>query len=126
MKKTWTFAFLMVMAFVSLQSFSTDPKDVDPIGTFTFTAPMAPEGYGSGDIIVGKDQNAYTATLKFGEYSVKGSSVKYEKNVLTFTVYLEGEYIRVKATFSADGVKGTASYSEGEVEFTAKKKAQKK
>jgi hypothetical protein len=126
MKKISLLLTLLVLAAFGLQSFTNDPKDVDPVGTWTFTAPMAPEGYGAGDILVAKEKEAFTATMKFGEYAVKATSVKYAKNVMTFTVYLEGEYINVKAAFSADGIKGTATYSEGEVEFTAKKKVIKK
>jgi hypothetical protein len=103
-----------------------DPKDVDPVGTWSFTAPTAPEGYGSGDIQVTKAEAQYKVTLKFGEYAIQGMSVKYDKNVLTFQVFLEGEYININATFTNEGVKGSASYSEGQVDFTAKKKVVKK
>lgn len=117
---------LILMAGLSLQAFMTDPKEVDPTGTWSFTAPNAPEGYGAGDIQVTKTESQYKVTLKFGEYAITAMGVKYEKNILTFQVYLEGEYINIKATFSPDGVKGSASYSEGQVDFTAKKKETKK
>lgn len=126
MKKHILIIAVLLGTGLMFQSFSLVPKDVDPVGTWTFSAPTAPEGYGSGDIIIAKVETGYTATLKFGDYAVKGSTVKYEKNVMTFTVYLEGEYVRMKATFTENSVKGSASYSEGEVEFTAKKKETKK
>ncbi|HBB92096.1 MAG TPA: hypothetical protein DC042_10350 [Bacteroidales bacterium] len=126
MKKISLLLALLVFAAIGLQSFIPDPGDVDPVGTWTFSAPMAPEGYGAGDIVVVKEKGVFTATMKFGEYAVKGTTVKYDKNVMTFSVYLEGEYINIKASFSAEGIKGTATYSEGEVEFTAKKKVIKK
>ena len=122
--------FLIIAIFVGTglvsDSFSFVPKDVNPVGTWSFTAPTAPEGYGIGDIVIAKVEAGYSATMKFGEYAVKGSSVKYEKDVMTFTVYLEGEYISIKATFAEKTAKGTASYSEGVIDFTATKKETKK
>jgi len=126
MKKMAMLLTLILAAGLSLQSFIADPKEVDPTGTWTFTAPTAPEGYGTGDIVVTKTEAQYKVTLKFGEYAVQGMSVKYDKNILSFQVYLEGEYINIKATWSTAGVKGSASYSEGQVDFTAKKKETKK
>lgn len=118
-------AFVIALGFV-FQSFSPVSSVADPVGTWTYKAPTAPEGYGSGDIVISKDKEAYTVALKFGDYESKATSVKYEKEVLSFKVYLEGEYINIKATFSANGLKGTASYSEGDIAFTGAKKVAKK
>jgi len=126
MKRT----FLLVVAVFAFgfgfQSFTRDSSVADPVGTWTYKAPTAPEGYGSGDIVIAKDKEVYTASLKFGDYEVKGTSVKYEKEILSFKVYMEGEYISVKATFTTNGLKGTASYSEGDIPFTGTKKVAKK
>jgi hypothetical protein len=126
MKKIFLLTVVVFAVGFGLQSFTRISSVVDPVGTWTYKAPTAPEGYVSGDIVIAKDQNAYKASLKFGDYEVKGTSVKYEKDVLTFKVFLEGEYISVKATFTAEAIKGTASYSEGDITFTGKKKEVKK
>jgi hypothetical protein len=126
MKRTILFsAFVFLLGF-GLQAAVTVPAGVDPTGTWTYKAPTAPEGYGSGDIVIARDKEVYTASLKFGDYVIKGSGVKFEKDVLTFQVYLEGEYISIKAAFSSAGIKGTANYSMGEIAFTGTKKVQKK
>lgn len=126
MKKTLLFAVVILAVGFGLQSFTKVSSVGDPVGTWSYKAPTAPESYESGDIVIAKDKDLYTASLKFGEYQVKATGVKYEKEILTFKVYLEGEYISIKATFSADGLKGTASYSEGDIPFTGTKKAVKK
>jgi hypothetical protein len=118
-------AIVFALGFV-FQSYTTGLSGVDPVGTWTYKAPTAPEGYGSGDIVIAKGKEAFTVALKFGDYESKATAVKYEKEVLSFKVYLEGEYINIKATFSANGLKGTASYSEGDIAFTAAKKVAKK
>lgn len=126
MKKSVLLALVVFVIGFGSQSFTGVSSLVDPVGTWTYKAPTAPEGYASGDIIIAKDKEAFTASLKFGDYEVKGTSVKYDKEILTFKVFLEGEYISVKATFTADVVKGSASYSEGDVPFTGKRKEVKK
>ena len=61
--------------------------------------------------------------MVFSEYNkLKGSNVKYEDNVISFSVYIEGETIKIKATVEKDSLKGTASYTDGTISFTAKKK----
>jgi hypothetical protein len=118
-------AFVVALGFV-FQSFTPGLSVSDPVGTWTYKAPTAPEGYGSGDIVIAKGKDALTVALKFGDYESKATAVKFEKEVLSFKVYLEGEYINIKATFTANGLKGTASYSEGDIPFTGTKKVAKK
>jgi len=98
-------------------------KKVNPTGTWTFKAAEAPYEYNSGDIVIGKDGKEYTAKIVFGEYyEVKASSVKYEKNELSFRVYIEGESIYVKGTVGKETIDGTASYSDGTISYKAEKK----
>lgn len=126
MKKAFLSAFVVFAVGFGFLSFGSISSEAGPAGTWSYKAPTAPEGYGSGDIVIAKENDAYIASLKFGDYAVKGTAVKYENEVLTFKVFLEGEYISVKATFTADAMKGTASYSEGDIPFTGTKKVVKK
>jgi hypothetical protein len=98
-------------------------KKVDPTGTWTYEATMAPYEYSSGDIVIEKDGKDYTVQIVLGEYyKVKGEKVVYEKNELSFIVYIEGESIDIKMTMDKEEAKGTASYSDGDIPVTAKKK----
>jgi len=126
MKRTIFFSAIILLLGFGIQSFTSVPAAVDPVGTWTYKAPTAPDGYDAGDIVIAKDKEVYTAALKFGDYVVKGTSVKFEKDILSFQVYLDGEYISVKAAFTDKGIKGTANYSMGEIPFTAVKKVVKK
>jgi hypothetical protein len=126
MRKSFVLATMVLLFGFGLQSFAVVIPVSDPVGTWTYKAPTAPDGYGSGDIVIAKDKETYTASLKFGDYEIKGTGVKFEKDVLTFKVFIEGEYISVKATIAADDLKGTASYSEGDLPFTGKRKPVKK
>jgi hypothetical protein len=114
-------ALMLVAAFTSTVSAQ---KKVDPTGTWSYEAPMAPYEYSSGDIVIDKDGKDYTVQIVLGEYyKVKGEKVVYEKNELSFVVYIEGEAIDIKATLTKEEMKGTASYSDGDIPVTAKKKA---
>jgi hypothetical protein len=126
MKKISLLVIVVSLLGFGFQSFTPSSYVSDPVGTWTYKAPTAPEGYGSGDIVIAKEKEGYLASLKFGDYEMKGTGVKFEKEILSFTVYVEGEYIKIKAKFTTDEIKGTASYSEGDIEFTGKRKPAKK
>ena len=119
-----TVRFLMIVMLVAAVSTTVNAqKKVDPVGTWTYEAADAPYEYTKGDIVVAKDGDNYTAEIQLGEYyKVKASSVTYEKNELSFKVYIEGETVSIKATVEKDSMEGTASYTDGTIPLTAKNK----
>ena len=113
---------MMVMLAASFTAVNAQKK-VDPVGTWSYEATMAPYEYSSGDIVVAKDGKDYTVQIVLGEYyKVKGEKVVYEKNELSFVVYIEGESVDIKMTLGKEEAKGTASYTDGDIPVTAKKK----
>ena len=107
----------------SVTSTLSAQNNVDPAGTWTFKAPDAPYEYNSGDLVIGQEGKEYTAKVVFGEYyELKASGVEYEKNELSFRVYIEGESVYVKGTVGKEEINGTASYSDGTVSYKATKK----
>ena len=114
---------MMVMLVASFTSTVSAQKKVNPTGTWTYEATEAPYEYSSGDIVVAKDGKDYTAEMVLGEYyKMKAEKVVYEKNVLSFVIYIEGEAIELKMTVAKETMEGAASYSEGTIPVTAKKK----
>ena len=70
-----------------------------------------------------EQMQSYLVEIQLGEYyKIKGSSVTYEKNVLSFKVYIEGESVSIKATLEAEKFDGTASYSDGTIPVKGVKK----
>lgn len=116
--------FLMIAILIaSVSSTVNAQKKVDPVGTWSYEASQAPYEYSSGDIVIAKDGKDLTVQIVLGEYyKVKGSNVKYEKNELTFDIFIEGETISVKSTVEKESMEGTASYTDGTIPITAKKK----
>jgi len=116
--------FLMIAILIaSVSSTVNAQKKVDPVGTWSYEASQAPYEYSSGDIVVAKDGKDLTVQIVLGEYyKVKGSNVSYDKNKLTFDIFIEGETISVEATVEKEKMEGTASYTDGTIPITAKKK----
>ena len=113
----------MVMLVASFTSTVSAQKKVDPTGTWAYEASQAPYEYSSGDIVVAKEAKDFTVEIQLGEYyKIKAEKVVYEKNVLSFVIYVEGEAIDLKMTVEKESMEGTASYSEGTIPITAKKK----
>ena len=93
----------------------------NPVGTWKFAAPYAPEGYTSGTIVVGFAEKKHTATLSFtgSEYKLMGDKVTSAKDSVLFSVFLEGQDIKVLLKIVSDtNMTGKAVYSEGEVPLT--------
>ena len=118
-----TIKILMLVMLAASFTTVNAQKKVDPVGTWTYEASDAPYEYSSGDIVVAKDGKDYTAEIVLGEYyKVKASGVTYEKNELSFKVYIEGESVSIKATMGKESMEGTANYSEGTLKLSGKKK----
>jgi hypothetical protein len=109
-----TIKILMLVMFAASFTTVSAQKKVDPVGTWTYTADQAPYEYSTGDIVIEKDGKDLIVEIQLGEYyKIKASNVTYEKNVLTFKVYIEGESVTIEATMEAEKFEGDASYSEG-------------
>jgi len=91
---------------------------INPVGTWKFAAPYAPEGYSSGKIVVGFAEQKHTTTMSFtgNEYKLPGDNVKTVNDSIMFSVFLEGQDIKVMLKMVSDtNMTGKAVYSEGEV-----------
>ena len=112
----------MLLLVASITSTVSAQKKADPTGTWTYEASQAPYEYSSGDIVVTKEAKDITVEMVIGEYKTKAEKVVYEKNVLSFDVYVDTETVEIKLTVEKETMEGTASYSEGTIPITTKKK----
>ena len=114
---------MMVMLVASVTTTVSAQKKVDPTGTWTYKAADAPYEYSTGDIVITKEGKEYKVEIVLGEYyKVKGSNVTYEKNEISFTVYIESESVNIKGVVDKENMNGTASYTDGTIPITATKK----
>lgn len=113
---------MLLMLAASFSSVNAQTK-VDPTGTWSYEANNAPYEYSKGDIVISKEGGEYKVEIKLGEYyKIQASSMEYKENVLSFRAYIEGETVSVKTTMEKDKFEGTASYSEGTIKVSGKKK----
>jgi hypothetical protein len=123
MKKV-TIIVVFLFAVLAVTTAQTTKAKVDPVGSWKFDAPYAPEGYTTGTIVIGLVEKKHTATMSFtgSEYKLTGENVKVENDSASFSVYIEGQDIKV--TLKGDGdskMTGKAVYTEGEVPLTLTK-----
>jgi hypothetical protein len=96
-------------------------KDQDVVGTWDYSAPNAPYEYSKGQLIITKVEDELEGVVNIDGYEMKLNSVKVEKDVLTFSLYVEGDYVSVKLTIKGDSFEGKASTSEGLLDVTGKR-----
>ena len=118
-----TIKILMLVVLAASFTSVNAQKKVDPVGTWTYEADQAPYEYSSGDIVVSKEGKDLKVEIQLGEYyKIKADKVVYDKNVLSFDVYIEGESVSIAATMEKESFEGKASYSDGTIPITGKKK----
>ena len=97
---------------------------LSPLGTWKFAAPYAPEAYNSGTIAVGFADQKQTIAMSFtgSEYKFPGENVKAVNDSIQFSIYLEGQDVKVMLKVESDtNMTGKAVYSEGEVPLALSK-----
>jgi hypothetical protein len=102
---------------------------INSAGTWKFEAPYAPEGYNQGTIVVGVADQKPTTTMSFtgSEFKLQGENVKAVKDSVMFSVYLEGQDIKVMLKVVSDtNMTGKAVYSEGEVPLALSRVSEEK
>jgi hypothetical protein len=128
--KTKFLALALLTFLISLNvSGQTGTSQADPSGTWKFSAPSAGEGYDSGTILISKAEQKYSVAIIFtgSDYKLAGEKVKFEKGVLSFSIYLEGEEIMSTLKMeNGSKMTGKAVYSEGEVPLSLTKSVEKK
>ena len=111
---------LILVVLVSSFSFEVPAKKYSPVGTWEYSVPEVPDGYQKGTMTIVEKENGYGVTMALNEYSkAEGEKVKYEKLVINFSVWVEGEEVLISGTFDKDNFSGTVSYSGGEAKGTA-------
>jgi hypothetical protein len=125
MKRVTILVLFMIIGIAAVSAQNAKPK-TNPIGTWKFEAPYAPEGYTSGTIVLGKEDKKDLATMSFtgSEEKMPGENVKIGKDSTTFSIYMQGEDISVVLKPETEAkMTGKAVYSQGEVPLTLTKDA---
>jgi hypothetical protein len=114
-------AGLIILFALMVNVATVSAKDKDVVGTWDYSAPNAPYEYSKGQIIITQGEDKLEGVVNIDGYEMKLNSVKVEDDVLSFSLYVEGEYVSVKLTIKEDALEGKASTSEGLLEVTGKR-----
>lgn len=106
--------FFIVTAYPSFSS-----ENNNPVGKWKFNATGSPDPYYStGTMEISNADNRYSVAIIFpgSNYKLIGEKSKFENNILTFSVYVEGEEVVLTCKMNGpDKMDGKAVYSQGEV-----------
>jgi hypothetical protein len=120
MKKSILIALLIIFSLPVLTAQNNQTKNAS-FGSWKFDAPYAPDGFNTGTIVVGTAAKKDTVTMSFtgSEYKLPGENVKAKNDSILFSVFLEGQDIRIYLKVEDETkMSGKAVYSEGEVPLT--------
>jgi hypothetical protein len=127
MKKGIVLIMIAILSLPMLKAQKSSAKD-NCAGTWKFEAPYAPEGYTSGTVVVSTADQKHTTTMSFtgNDFKFPGDNIKAEKDSIQFSVFIQGEDVKVMLRVENDTVmSGKAVYSEGEVPLSLKRSAAK-
>jgi hypothetical protein len=121
--KKYLLIFLAI-GLLPLFSHGTEIRQNTLLGKWTYTVSEAPEGLETGTIVFFVKEGLGMLVGK--AYAKNGSEmqlldVEVENNVVTFGVYVDSDYITVKATIENDTMKGAVQTPDGEQKIEAKK-----
>ncbi len=117
-KNTMIVAMMMLFAVSAVFAASVEKKLE---GTWKYQAPDAPYEYSEGQFIFTKKDGKLHGVAKVNYDQVDLEDLKVNDKTITFSVYVEGEYVEIKLELKGDKLVGAASYSEGALDITAEK-----
>ena len=115
---------VLILSVFALMSFTlSEEKGASKhiYGTWEYEALDAPYEYQEGLIVFEKVDGKTTGYASIEGYKIPLENIKVNGNKLNCETYIEGESVYFEIEFKKETFKGTASYSEGELEFTGKK-----
>jgi hypothetical protein len=121
MKKFLVVAFLLAIVSGNVIA-SVTPANNDVVGEWKYEVPMAPYGYESGTIVLSEKEGKLVGEVKLNDgYKIDLKNVTYADGVLKCGLYVDYEYVSIKAKIEGKTLTGAVDTPEGEMKMTAKK-----
>ncbi len=121
MKKLVVVTFLMAIFSVNVWA-GTTPAKKEVIGEWKYEVPAAPYGYESGTIVINEKEGKLIGEVKLKDgYKIDLKNVSCTDGVLKCGLYVDYEYVSIKAKVEGKTLSGIVDTPEGEMKLTAKK-----
>ena len=113
---------LVVVAVIGSVNVSVAAGNKDVVGTWKYEAPSAPYGYEKGTLAFTEKEGKLVGEVKFADgYKIDMKNVTYENGELKGGLYVDYEYVSVKAKIQGTKMTGAANTPDGELKLTAEK-----
>lgn len=115
-----TFLFVIVLGSVNV-AVSQTSKDL--VGNWKYEVPSAPYGYEKGTLVFAEKEGKLVGEVKFADgYKIDMKDVAYEEGGgVKCGLYVDYEYVSVKAKIEGTKMTGTVNTPDGEMKLTAEK-----
>jgi hypothetical protein len=121
MKKLMILAFV-VLAVIGSVNVSLAAGNKDVVGSWKYEVPTAPYGYEKGTLVFTEKEGKLVGEVKFADgYKIEMKNLTYENGELKGGLYVDYEYVSIKAKIEGSKMTGVANTPEGEMKLTAEK-----
>ncbi len=121
MKKLLVFAFLVAI-FAGNVNAAVGMANNDVVGEWKYEVPSAPYGYEKGVLVLSEKEGKLTGQVKFEDgYKIELKNVTYTDGVFKCGLYVDYEYVSIKAKIDGKKLAGAVDTPEGEMKITASK-----
>jgi hypothetical protein len=119
------FTCLMISLFAFCEvSAQTGSTNNNAVGKWKFEAPLAPEGYNTGNITISFAENKYSSAVSMtgSDYVIPGDKTKVENDTVSFVLFLDGTEIVISLKAESNTkMTGVAIAPDGEIPLTLTK-----
>jgi len=123
MKMKKLLVFIFMVAFLPIVGNSAElTSEKQLIGEWNFKVPSAPYGYEKGTLTITEKEKKLAGEVKFADgYKIQLKDVSFADGVFKCGLYVDYEYVNLKAKIQDQKMKGTVLSSEGNMELSATK-----
>ena len=113
---------LLVAMFAGVVNAAVSQSNKSIIGEWKYEAPAAPYGYEKGSLIITEKEGELAGQVKFEDgYKIELKNITFADGVFKCGLYVDYEYVSIKAKVDGKKMKGAVDTPEGEMPITATK-----
>lgn len=113
---------LLVAFFAGVASATVSQGNEDIIGEWKYEVPSAPYGYEKGVLVLEEKEGKLAGHIKFEDgYKIELKNITYAESVFKCGLYVDYEYVSIKAKIEGKKLAGAVDTPEGEMKITATK-----
>ena len=113
---------LLVAMFAGVVNATVSQSNKGIVGEWKYEAPAAPYGYEKGSLIITEKEGKLAGQVKFEDgYKIELKNITFADGVFKCGLYVDYEYVSIKAKVESNKMKGAVDTPEGELSISATK-----